>query len=110
MSVNVASAWTFPSPANVGYLDGAHLDANSFNTNSMIEYLKSFTRFSPLDGFGSKPVYVKDTIELNGGPSLYDIWCLQCNEPNSGPNAWDACDACKHMYQPYVLEVFLINC
>lgn len=105
MSVNVASAWAFPSPANAGYLHGAHLDANSFNTNSMIEYLKLFTRFSPLGGFGSKPVYVKDTIELSGGPGLYDIWCLQCKEQNSSPNGWDACDACKHTYRPHILEV-----
>ncbi|KAF2703406.1 hypothetical protein K504DRAFT_495543 [Pleomassaria siparia CBS 279.74] len=93
MTNNTVPAWTFPSPASDIILSAANFHTqNSYNT-SMTEYLRVSAQNLPETGFGTKPVYLKDTIELGQwDESNYVPWCLECWEPYLGTNGWDACD------------------
>ncbi|KAF2785980.1 hypothetical protein K505DRAFT_156656 [Melanomma pulvis-pyrius CBS 109.77] len=95
MAVSIAPGWTFPGPANDGLLNAAHFESVNVITNSMIEYFQLSAQLRPDIGFGAKPLYLKDTIELGGWDGEigdFGQWCLQCWEPYAGTDGWDACD------------------
>ncbi|KAF2871149.1 hypothetical protein BDV95DRAFT_595036 [Massariosphaeria phaeospora] len=74
--------------------------------DSIAKYIRAaVTSSHPNQGFGSKPVYRNDTIDLRGtaqGPHTQDAenvqrihWCLTCTEKYAGAKVWDACNNFK---------------